>query len=191
MLLKQFSIAHCYEHGSYLSILTAGLRERCTELCPEARAPKLGNHITLLPPFRAHEDEMRQFAMGLSIARALYGSEESHNYADSCGIDFFRNPEEDVCILRVALPRAYHAMIEECRRRLSDFNEWVFPVLDDSYNPHICILEGAGLYEKLRPALPELKKIAPLIHFTLPFPQIMEKITVGDTKRWVEFDPTK
>ncbi len=189
MLQKQFCLVHHYREGTRLSIVIDNLRRRCREICPDADTPKMGNHTTLLPPFRAHPDEMRNFATGLAIARALYNKEDPSSYAITGAIDFYRNPNSDACVVEVVLPKSYHDMIEECRRQLSDFNEWVFPLLGEVYRPHICILEGVDLHGQLLPNLQELSTIAPPTGFLLPFPKIMMKESCGDSSHWIEFCP--
>lgn len=189
MILKHFTLAHCYPQWSDLSGVVRNLRSKCLEISPSAKEPKLGDHTTLLPPFRAPIDEMKQFSMGLDIARALYGGKENQSYGETQGINFFRNPGVDAFIVRLGLPAGYHAMIEECRSQLSGFNEWVFPIYGDTYNPHLCILEGPDLYNELSPYLSTLEKLIPTTRFTLPFPQIMVKVKDGEVTRWEEFNP--
>lgn len=191
MLLQQFVVAHCYESDSYLSALVGNLRRKCLTVCPGAKEPKLGTHTTLLPPFRAHRDEMVHFAMGLRVAREICGGEKSsHGYAEIQEVDFFHNPGTDALIARLMLSQEYHTLVESCRKELPRFNEWVFPVLGDAYVPHICILEGAGLYETLTQNNLKLKNFFPIHRFRLPFPKIMVKVTEDDTTRWVEFNPS-
>ncbi len=190
MLLKQFALVHCYpESASLLTASMAGLRRKCKMLSPQAVEPKLGDHTTLLPPFRAHPDEMRQFSMGLNIARALYGEGDGKNIAETQNIKFFRNQGVDACVVRILLPPKYHSMIEECRKQLSRFNEWVFPLHGSTYEPHICVLEGPGLYEDLYPKLLELDDTIFIVRFNLSFPKIMVKITENGSTRWEEFNP--
>ena len=190
MLLKQFTLVHHYpESTSLLSVSMASLRRKCKLLSPQAVEPKLGDHTTLLPPFRAHPDEMRQFSMGLNIAHALYGEEDGKNFAETQNIEFFRNQGIDACVVKILLPPKYHSMIDECRKQLSRFNEWVFPLEGSTYKPHICVLEGPGLYEDLRPKLLELDDAIFIVRFNLSFPKIMVKITENGSTRWEEFNP--
>lgn len=191
MILKQFSLVHHYPHNSsLLSMSLENLRQQCAQLSPSAAGPKLGDHTTLLPPFRAHPDEMRQFSRGLNIARALYGDGKGNEIsAETQGLDFFRNPGVDALVVKILLPKNYHAMIEECRKELSRFNEWVFPIFGETYTPHICVLEGQGLYEDLRPHLTGLGKEIFIIRFPLLFPKIMIKTAESGTTRWEEFNP--
>lgn len=189
MHLSQFCLAHCYRPNSYLSVVVDNLRRRCLELCPSAEPPKLGNHTTLLPPFLAHPDEMKNLARGLRIAGAYYGKDGINNYAKTQAIDFFRNPDLDACVLKVVLPRNYHDMILECRKELPSSNEWVFPISGDEFNPHICIAEGENLYDVVSRNLSELDRIAPEVGFLLPFPTIMVKEYKDGVARWSEFEP--
>lgn len=193
MILKQFSLIHYYPHNSStLSMSLEGLRHECKQLSPGATEPKLGDHTTLLPPFHAHPDEMRQFSAGLNIARALYDGEKgSEIYAETQGLGFFRNPGVDALIVKILLPKNYHAMIGACREQLSEFNEWVFPPFGGAYTPHICILEGPNLYEDLHPHLAKLRGSVFIIRFPLLFPKIMIKIVDNGATRWEEFDPTE
>lgn len=192
MLLKQFTLAHYYPEGSRISAIVEKIREVCLPVSPNAKKPKLGNFTTLLPPFRAHIDEMENFVTGLTIARALYeGNKRGPNFAETQSIDFFRNPGVDTLILRLALSENYHAMIEAYRNELCKFNEWVFPIFGNTYIPHICILEGPGLYEDLEAKRLELKRSLPIHRFRLPFPTIMVKVVENGTTRWEEFDPSK
>lgn len=135
---------------------------------------------------------MRQFLVGLNIARALYGGEKGGEvYAETRGLDFFRNHGVDALIVKILLPKNYHAMIEACRKQLSEFNEWVFPPLGEAYTPHICILEGPGLYEGLLPYLAKLRGSVFIVRFPLLFPTVMVKVIHNGVTRWEEFDPTK
>lgn len=193
MIPRQFCLVHHYpQNSSSLSVAMRNLRKRCRGLSPGATPPKLGDHTTLLPPFRAHPDEMRNFLMGLNISRALYGDDSKTEFlAETQGIHFFRNPESDACVVKILLPKNYHAMIAECRKELSRFNEWVFPIYGDDYHPHTCVLEGPGLYEDLYPHLAELENSVFIIRFRLPFPTIMVKVVESGVTHWEEFDPKK
>lgn len=188
MRLDQFTVVHHFPANTFLSDALQHLRREAKLLSREADTPKLGNHLTLLPPFRAHPDEMRQFSMGLEIAQALYEDGGAKRFAETHGLDFFRNPGSDALVVKVLLPRNYHVLIEACRKQLSRFNEWVFPVLGGSYAPHICILEGKNLYTDLSPSMSKLGASIFLERFDLGFPKIMVKVLGSDTTRWQEFD---
>lgn len=187
---SQFVLAQSYQLGSYLSIVIENLRRHCTELCPDAKEPKMGNHITLLQPFWARPDDMRHFAEGLNIARALYGKDDLNNYAKTRGVGFYHNPCGSVCVMSIALPNGYREMIDECHRLIFAKSRWVHQTFTDIYEPHICIAKGVTLYEQLLPHREELQRLAQPSSFILPFPQIMIKETGERATRWREFNPT-
>ena len=192
MITKQFIVAHCYTPSSPLATAVAILRKECKKISPTAKVPKAGDHTTILPTFRAPMDEMRQFSMALSIAEKLCGERNSYrNKARTAGFDFFRNPGNDALIIRIEISQEYRALVEDCRRQLSDFSDWVFPLHDNTFNPHACVIEEQDLFWKLNPHMPRLQRQIPIVGFYLPFPKVLIKIKEGKTTHWEEFDPKK
>jgi len=190
MKLKRFTVVHNYRKSSLVSGAVSRVRYECRKIVPRAKVPKLGDHTTAIPPFIAHCDEMKYFSMGLNIARALYEATRGvQSEAKTGGIYFFRNPENDALVVKVLVSNRYKKMVEKYREEISLFADWVFPPHENIFNPHLCIAEGAGIYEKLQPHMRRLELCVPSTHFSLPFPQIMVKVTEGDTSRWEEYDP--
>jgi len=192
MILKQFTVSHCYPGRSHFAAVIGGVRRECLKITPTAKSPKLGDHTTLLPPFRAHPDEMRHFSMALEITQTLYEPIRTHrNEAKTKEFDFFRNPGNDALVLRLCLPEGYRSMIEKCREKISDFAEWTFPPHDNIFHPHVCVVEEACLYSKIQPHMRRIQGSVPTIRFHLPFPQIMVKVVENGNTHWEKFDPKK
>lgn len=192
MITKQFIVAHFYTRSSPLSMLVGSARRFCKKVHPPAKDPKAGDHTTIIPTLRAPVDEMRHFSMGLRIAKKLYGTEKSRrNEAKTTGFSFFRNPGSDAFVLNIALAPSYEDMIGECREQLSEYCEWVYPLLGSTPCPHACIAEGPGLFDSVEPYTRQIHVSAPIVKFHLPFPKIMIKIVENGVTRWEEFDSEK
>ena len=193
MKLKQFVLAHSYSFQSEASRVANILRKKCYTYAPSAIVPKLGNHTTILPPLFAHPDEMRYFAMGLRMMKVAFGeTPSSKNEVRGLGINFFRNTKSDALVIDLLLNEDYQETVEACRKELSSFANWVFPLYGEGYHPHLCVLEGSSLYEKLTPYMQSLSQgCGSDLSFTLPSPQIWVKETEKGTSRWELFDPQK
>lgn len=192
MKIEPFTFVNRFTKDSPFSRAVDGIREECIEMCPEAKRPKLYNHSTVFPPLWAPPDEMRVFTAGLSILSAQYGEEESlQNEVKVGGIDFFRNPGNiDAMILRLLMKPSYKARVEFVRRHMHEFSKWEFPLLGDEYNPHICFVEGEGIYEKLAPHTERFEKKVKGLTFHLSFPEIMIKRGEKPNTWWEKFDIT-
>ncbi len=191
MIVEQFVIVHQYVKGTPLDKLISDIRKDCLKISSTAKVPNLGDHTTSIPTFKTSVCEAKQIVMALNISRAYHEAvKRNHIDAKTEKLDFFRNPNNDAFILRVALPKGYSAMVEKCREEISSRTviEWVFPLLENKYNPHICILEERGLYEKIKPLIRGMqKRFIAGVKFSLPFPQLMIKVKEGEGTRWEVF----
>lgn len=189
MKVEKFLLMHPFPHDSPAAILADDIATFYKEKTKGTTRPKLGPHITLLPPFYAPRDEMIHLSKGLDMMKALYRDlKHSLMEARISEIGFFNNPNNGVLILKIKLPSHYQAVVEDYKKGLSHFATWVFPPDDLSFNPHLCIFEGETVYRDLQKLVKEFprSKIEG-VSFNLPTPTIMRKVEEGDKARWEEF----
>lgn len=115
--------------------------------------PKLGNHITLIPPFRTTEKSARSLAAGLDYFDSVLLSSLSAHKKGFCALgqtfDFYRNPDVDAFIVRLKINPVIGRAVERWRKRIPEIATWVFPPASYDFNPHITIGEGRGIYRKI------------------------------------------
>lgn len=190
MILEQFTFVHRYKRDSVISRVVDEIRAKCKEIYPNAIEPKLENHTTSIPPILAPLDEMRYMTIGLGIQDVLHGEVCSErNKAEVERLDFFRNPGNDALVLRLKVSAEYKEFVCFWRENMHKFTNWRFPPFGDTYNPHICIIEGPGLFEDIGKHMHEIEKLVQPINFYLPSPKVMIKVKKGNESCWEEFDP--
>lgn len=144
--------------------------------------PKLNWHITHVTPFQATEDEIKWFALGLTIGEAMskMGSSlaRSHSMMTRETFDFYENPEEDALILRLAIQEEFRDVVSRARVLIHGMTNMNFPPKSFDVNFHVTVAQGKGLRKNIESEprmMHVLKDINPLISTGFNFPVITRK----------------
>lgn len=190
MKIEPFTFVNRFSKDCPISKAVDEIRGKCKDICPEAKIPKLYNHTTIFPPFWAPPDEMKMFMAGISILDAQYGKVENRRTkVRVSGVDFFRNPgNNDAMVLHLIIAPWYRTRVQSVRKIMHGFSRWEFPLFGDEYNPHMCFVEGLGIYEKLSPHKDKFEAKVRGLTFHLSFPEIMIKTGEKPNTSWEKFD---
>ncbi len=120
-----------------------------------ARVPKLGYHITLLPPFRTTEDVAKSLAFGMDYMDAVRVDMGARVGIIGTKFDFFRATDEDAFIIRLKIDENILRTVERWRSRLSEIADWVYPPESYDYNPHLTLVKGPQIYGRVNRLLSE------------------------------------
>lgn len=147
MKLGLFCIAHTIRERTALSHELAVIREILHMRGISLRQPKMGLHMTAIPPFWADEDAARLLAWGFDYwdSSLIDQTQESRENFKvwSAGFGFFRNPgEPEVFTLRLGINNILARAIERGRKKIPDIAKWEYPPENYDFNPHITIGEG-------------------------------------------------
>jgi 2'-5' RNA ligase len=108
--------------------------------------PKMGNHITLIPPFWHMEDAAQLLAWGFDmwdsvILAGMGGVYESRGRE----FDFFRNKDEDAFVIRIDMPPLFERAVERGRAKIPKMAKWKYPPESYEFNPHVTIGVGKDI----------------------------------------------
>ncbi len=112
--------------------------------------PKMGYHITAIPPFRTTEDAAKMVAWACdywdSVMLAAVPASDLTFSASGIRFDFFRGQPNDTFIIRLEMDPTISRAIERGRKRIPDVAEWVYPPENYDFNPHLSIGEGENVF---------------------------------------------
>jgi hypothetical protein len=148
---KQYALALIFEEEHNTSLLNT-LRGLFTCLKNSeivSKAPKMGEHLTILPPFEASEDEAGMLSLGIGIMRQLV----EHNYNGFIiptfqKEDFFENATTSTVVLRYSVNDRFKEMVSSWRMRFGERFTYVYPPESFFFNPHITIAECPQITKK-------------------------------------------
>lgn len=154
----------------------------------KSERPKMGYHVTAIPPFRASEEAAKLAAWALDYWDAALITNLSGNVhlgAYGTKFDFFRSIKADTLIIRLEVDKVLGRAIERGRKKIPDIAEWVYPPESYDFNPHVTIGEGEDIYAPVnnlivRDILPS--KIASTMILRLEPPKVLRKNEAS--KRW-------
>lgn len=122
-----------------------------------AKTPKIGHHVTLIPPFRTTEAAAKLLAWGLDYWDTVrMGSVETsdRNFgAIATGFGFFRGEEEDAFIIRLRVDTYLMRAVERGRKKIPEISSWVHPIENYDFNPHLTVVEGKGIADEVEKLL--------------------------------------
>jgi hypothetical protein len=156
MLLNKYCIAHTLRETNEAIVTIESIREIMKGRGIVAKPPNMGNHITLIPPFRTLEIVAKAFASGMDYHDATQMSNGSHLGVIGVKFDFFRNSDMDAFIIRLKISDTVRRAVERWRATIPNIAEWVYPPPENGhFNPYITVAEGPQLYSQVYPWLRE------------------------------------
>lgn len=173
-------IVHDFEPYPPLTKVVVALQEKIKGSVSTAHDPKLGNHVTIIPPFFA--DKTLQFGI-------LFGAKLKWSGFNSVGFDatvintisFFENGDCDYAYLPTTFPDDYNSQVTELRTLVGEHGRWYYDPIKEKWVPHITISEGFELKKKLPKELTEKAEKNKKTHVALPVepPKLLRKIEGG------------
>lgn len=144
---KVFCIVSPIQQGRLLDTTMVEAERRLTSANIAFTLPKIGKHITFVPPFLASELEMRWLAAGLECAKTFYSPEGLPVLTRGVALDFFKDEKSgvDALIIRLSISQQVMDLIERFRSKVPEHTEWVHPPASYLANLHATIAEGEGL----------------------------------------------
>lgn len=142
-----YCIVHAVRERTELSQMAMGIRDLLHAKGVSLRQPKMGLHMTAIPPFWTDEGNAKLLAWGFDYwDSALIGQtqENRENFKVwGVGFDFFRNPGEgEAFILKLSISDVLARAIERGRKKIPDIAKWKYPPENYDLNPHITLGEG-------------------------------------------------
>ncbi len=110
--------------------------------------PKLGRHITFIPPFLATEEETAWLAAGLEVCHTFFFPGDNTTLMSGNKLDFFRN-QKDALIIRLRADKPIRALVERFRAWIPKKTEWLYQPESYQVNFHATVGEGKGLYQEI------------------------------------------
>jgi hypothetical protein len=110
--------------------------------------PKLGRHITFIPPFRATEEEVCWLAAGLEVCQTFFYYGDNVALMSGDRLDFFRN-EKDALVVRLRANPSIRDLVTRFRAWIPQKTEWLYPPENYSVNFHATVGEAVGLYDAI------------------------------------------
>lgn len=107
--------------------------------------PKIGKHITFIPPFFAAEHEMCWIAVGLEVAKAFYSDTGTPVMVKGKEIDFYRGEGADALVLKLETSPVIRDLVKHIRSIVPKYTQWKYPPESYLENFHATIAEGQGL----------------------------------------------
>lgn len=145
------------------------------------KEPKLGLHVTIIPPFRAEEKDARLIALGVQIMKAIHAQRAWETVMKVEEEHCFENDDSFAIVLKTSINEIFEERVTEWRACFGSTLSWVYPPANYFYKPHITVaecsrqeqkdqhqqLQGIGWRNRL-PILPE-------VSIPLGTPQVFEK----------------
>lgn len=149
MKLGTYCIAHTIrEHDPAITTIR-GIGDTLEQRGVRLKRPKIGYHITAIPPFRTTEEAAKAAAWICdywdSTLLSLLPRSGALFAAYGTQFDFFRNPGVDAFVIRVKMDDVIARAIERGRKRIPDIAEWVYPPESYDFNGHVTIGKGEGI----------------------------------------------
>ena len=181
-----YSVVCFFRDKSYTAQMLSRARGILTRNDVIFSVPSMGDHMTILPPFDADENEIKLLAAGLEMCNLFSSDINPKNTVVHDGFSFFRNEGSDALVLRLKISRDAIETVERWRAKLSETHHWKFPPESFLVNAHATVGEGKDLYEAVE-TLPKRENLSRLLGTTfgdpLPVPVVVRKDTT--IKKWV------
>lgn len=150
MKQSTFCIASPIKEEGALATVMSSAQERLKQENIPFNPPKLGKHITFVPPFKAAaEVEIEWLVMGLEVAHIFNCAQGVPKMAKGEKLDFFTGEKEDALIVRVTTGWNIKDLAERFRAILPKRTEWVYAPESYLVSFHTTIAEAKGLYKAI------------------------------------------
>lgn len=144
MKQSTFCVASPIREDGALAKVMASAQERLKQANISFAGPKLGKHITFVPPFKASEIEMHWLIAGLECAHTFHCSSGIPKMTKGEELDFFTG-EKDALIIKVTAGENIRDLAERFRSNVPKHTEWVYAPKSYLVSFHATIAEGEGL----------------------------------------------
>jgi 2'-5' RNA ligase len=190
MKVGVFSIVHLIRDDHQSARGLEGIKRTLEGKGIRLRYPKLGTHITLIPPFRTDEDAAKLLAWGYNYNHMMDIGIPSLSHpgwlAQGTGYDFFRNEDVDAFIVRMSVGNLIAHAVEQWRAQIPQIASWVYPPEGHAYTPHVTVGKGKGVADVIEPLIKSGE--IPINHatdfsFELRSPQVMRETEGGKWER--------
>lgn len=158
MRQKIYCLASPVRDNSSLSAQLADMRNLLREHNIPYTSPKLGDHLTFVPPFYATPDEARFMAVTLSLCRAFANRANMQTLLYGDKIDHFTGENSDAIVVRFRMSDILRRQVEITRSAIGDTNHFVYPPTSPLFNPHVTVAEGPGLHQLTTVTHPDIFK---------------------------------
>lgn len=148
-----YCIAHAIREDDWVHKKLMELRSLLDKNNVPTTAPKMGNHVTLIPPFRTTEAAAKLLAWGLDYwdtVRLGHAQDHDKNFgAIATGFDFLRSEKDDAFVVTLRVDSYLVRAIERGRKKIPEIAEWVH-VNNYDFNPHLTVVEGEGIADTIK-----------------------------------------
>lgn len=110
------------------------------------RKPKLGLHVTVIPPFRAENAQL--IALGLQMMCALHSQKKEKMVMEIGAEHFFENDDCFAVVFKTSINDLFKERVTEWRAGFGRMFSWVYPPESYFYNPHLTIAECSPQIQK-------------------------------------------
>jgi len=106
--------------------------------------PKLGWHITFIPPFEATKDEACWLAAGLEVCHTFFSHVDAKGLMRGKSFGFFSG-KKDALVIRMSSNKAIRDLVARFRSQIPKQTNWVYPPESYIANFHATIGEAEHL----------------------------------------------
>lgn len=139
--MQTYAVASLVSETSGFGRSITGLQRALTDSGIHYTKPKIGSHVTLVPPFFIEEDVAQWLTLGLDLACALHFDSPSNCMMHLGEFDFFESTDSLVLVRRLNSPKRFEDVVERMRSFVSRHAEWKYPPESYLVNFHITIAE--------------------------------------------------
>lgn len=143
-----FCIVSPIREGGALATSMTEAEKRLTKAGIPFSRPKIGRHITFVPPFKASELEMRWLAAGLESAQTFYSEQGEQRMVQGTSVDFFEG-EPEALVIRLGTHDSLKNFVERFRSKIPEHTEWLYPPENYLVNFHATIAEADDLSQSI------------------------------------------
>lgn len=133
--------------------LLTSWRKKLEEGGVSIKPPKMGLHMTLIPPFWHTKEAAELLGWGFDLWNSsIVGTNGTHHSRGS-KFDFFLSKEEDALVVRLQVDPLIEQAVERGRAKIPKMARWKFPPENYEFNPHITIGVGKEIHLRSREIL--------------------------------------
>lgn len=185
-----YMLAHGFPENTELAKCVKHVIKICKEKNVLGEPSKMGTHLTLLPPFYGDDKTIKFASSIMRVLTSLLGE----LYITTTCVGYFSPSTEaskvEAMYLKIKLPEMYHEYVEWLKA--TNPFKWVHPpaqttAVEPIYIPHVHVIEGVNLFERLKPFEEDLRFVITGRTFELTPPKFFKKDEV--TKQWKQVIP--
>lgn len=173
-------IVHDFESYLPLTKIIDLLQSSIKKSVPEACDPKIGNHVTIVPPFFANKQLQFGILFGMELRWTGFASSQ-FDAEVSYKLSFFKNENCDYAYLPITFPKDYTVLVTKLRAQIEEHGRWYYDPTGEKWVPHITVSEAFGLADLVPASLSTSLSKGQRISVALPVeqPSLMRKVVGG------------